>query len=325
MEDGAATRAMEGRCYQYCSSPAPLQAFESGPPAGSDRFLVVMGGLTDGLLPTAYTPPLAAAVAAEGWSTVQPLLRGSYCQFGTGGLDNDVEDLSSLVSFLRDHRGAKHIALLGHSTGCQISVRFLATDGTGAAEELRAMVVLAVLQAPVSDREAGPLAGVGPEVITEARALADAGKGSSIISHALYGFIPLSAQRALDLFDRLGADDMFSSDLSESELAARLGHLGGSGAHVLLALSMKDQYVPLLSAEGGAQAYTELGKRLLAAVTAGGGGDVQGDFPDKASLLLIDGADHPLSGPHETAGGAQLVQAVVERIRSCVDAAAQPK
>lgn len=265
-----------------------------------------MGGLTDGLLPTSYTPPLAAAVAKEGWSTVQPLLRGSYCQFGTGGLDRDVEDLSSLLTFLRDRRGAKQIALLGHSTGCQITVRFLADDGTGASEALRSMVVLAVLQAPVSDREAAPSSGVNvPEVVAEARTLVDAGNASKIISHALYGFIPLSAQRALDLFDRLGADDMFSSDMTDSELSSRLGHLGRCSAQVLLVLSMLDQYVPL--ANSGGAAYADLGKRLLSAVACS-----NEDAPN-ASLLMIDGADHALSEqPHVDT----LVQAVVEHIRA---------
>ena len=45
-------------------------------------------------------------------------------------LDRDVEDLSSLLTFLRDRRGAKQVALLGHSTGCQITVCFLVDDGT---------------------------------------------------------------------------------------------------------------------------------------------------------------------------------------------------
>ena len=302
MEDA---RTMEGRVYQYCSAPAPLQAFESGPLEGSENALVVMGGLTDGLLPTTYTPPLAAAVAAEGWATVQPLLRGSYCQFGTGGLDRDVEDLSSLLKFLRDRRGAKRVALLGHSTGCQITARFLADDGTGGSEELRSMVVLAVLQAPVSDREAGPLSGVNvSEVVAEARLAVGAGNGSRLISHALYGFIPLSAQRALDLFDRLGADDMFSSDMTGSELSSRLGHLGRCGAHVLLSLSMDDQYVPLASA--GGSGYADLGKRLLDAVT-GSEGDAS-----SATLLMINGADHALS---DKSHALQLVHAVVEQIR----------
>lgn len=273
----------------------------------SERFLVVMGGLTDGLLPTAYTPPLAAAVAKEGWSTVQPLLRGSYCQFGTGGLDRDVEDLSSLLTFLRDKRGAKQIALLGHSTGCQITVRFLADDGTGASEALRSMVVLAVLQAPVSDREAAPLCGVSvPEVVAEARTLVDAGNTSTIISHALYGFIPLSAQRALDLFDRLGADDMFSSDMTDSELSSRLGHLGSCSAQVLLVLSMHDQYVPLVNS--GGTAYADFGKRLLSAVDSCSNEDAP-----SASLLMIDGADHAVS---EQLHVETFVHSVVEHIRS---------
>ena len=160
------------------------------------------------------------------------------------------------------------------------------------------MVVLAVLQAPVSDREAAPESGVGPEVVAEARALVDAGKGGAIISHALYGFIPLSAQRALDLFERLGADDMFSSDMTEVELSSRLGHLGDGGAHVHIALSMADQYVPLLK-DNGVEAYAALGARLL----AGMGGNRAA-----ATLQLIEGADHALSGA--TAGQAFVAKVV---------------
>ena len=98
------------------------------------------------------------------------------------------------------------------------------------AEDLHVLV----LQAPVSDREVGPKSGVGLEVVTEVRALVGEGKGQ-VISYSLhvYGFIPLSAPRALDLFDRLGADDTFSADMTEYELASRLGylaiqHVGGS-------------------------------------------------------------------------------------------------
>ena len=82
-------------------------------------------------------------------------MRNSYCQFGIGtsGLDADVADLGSLLHFLVTRRGAKRIALLGHSTECQVIVHFMRTAAVG----LSRLVKLAVLQAPVSDREAGSL------------------------------------------------------------------------------------------------------------------------------------------------------------------------
>ena len=60
------------------------------------------------------------------------------------------------------------------------------------AEDLRALV----LQAPVSDHVAGPESGIGPEVVTESRALVSNVQG---MSYSLYGFIPLSAPQGLDL------------------------------------------------------------------------------------------------------------------------------
>ena len=53
-----------------------MQAFESGP-RRTENFVVVMGGLTDGLLPCGYVPPLAKKAAASGWATVQAVMRGS--------------------------------------------------------------------------------------------------------------------------------------------------------------------------------------------------------------------------------------------------------
>ena len=102
---------------------------------------------------------------------------------------------------------------------------------------------------------------------------------------------------------------MFSSDMTEAELSSRLGHLGGGGgAHVHLALSMADQYVPLLK-DSGVEAYAALGARLLAGVVGGEGG--------AATLQLIEGADHALS---EAAAGAAFVARVVELLGGVADA-----
>jgi hypothetical protein len=43
------------------------------------------------------------------------------------------------------------------------------------------------------------------------------------------------------LASRLGADDYFSSDLTDSELAGRLGHVA---VPCLIALGAEDEYVP---------------------------------------------------------------------------------
>ena len=146
------------------------------------------------------------------------VLPSSDCQFGIGaqGLDRvsaatvdlqrqqsqpsrltadrcceqDVEDLSELLRYLQRRRGAKRIAIVGHSTGCQVIVHFMAT----ADEELRRIVQLTALQAPVSDREAAEGSGVGPEVVPTARRHVDAGEGETLV-HSLYGIAPLSAQR----------------------------------------------------------------------------------------------------------------------------------
>jgi pimeloyl-ACP methyl ester carboxylesterase len=127
---------------------------------------------------------------------VQPVFRGSYCQFGTGGLERDVEDLSELLTHLAEQRGAHTFALLGHSTGCQIIVQFLRS---AASAPLRARVRVAVLQAPVSDREAAPASGVAlEELLPRARASVGRGEPGAIV-HVLYGIAPLSAVLFIDV------------------------------------------------------------------------------------------------------------------------------
>mmetsp|Transcript_11094 Transcript_11094/g.14595 ORF Transcript_11094/g.14595 Transcript_11094/m.14595 type:complete len:133 (-) Transcript_11094:1494-1892(-) len=60
---------------------------------------------------------------------------------------------------------------------------------------------------------------------------------------------PITAQRFLDLQDKGGADDFFSSDYTDMELQERLGHVGqqtyeSTGLQVLVAFSGADEYVP---------------------------------------------------------------------------------
>ena len=82
---------MQGSLFVYAPG---RQAFVTG--SLQKKAAVLLGGLSDGLLACPYAPPLAEALEALGYATVQPILRTSYAQFGFGSLDNDVEDLEEL-------------------------------------------------------------------------------------------------------------------------------------------------------------------------------------------------------------------------------------
>lgn len=110
---------LEGRLYRYRTSPAALQAFESPAAHAFTRFVIYVGGLTDGLLACPYVDSLAAECARRRWALVQPIISSSYAGFGTGSVARDAAELSELAEHLRVARGATALALVGHSTGCQ--------------------------------------------------------------------------------------------------------------------------------------------------------------------------------------------------------------
>lgn len=267
----------EGALFQYTSTPCQLQAFESGV-IGSKNVLIMVGGLTDGLLACPYVPALSIACKAHSYALIQPILRSSYCQFGMQTLANDVEDLNSLVDFLRSNRGDDlAITFIGHSTGCQIAVTFCKTS-----QLARNFVKKIVLQAPVSDREALLLEeskDFVENLIVTANNLVEAGKGRQIV-HSLYGIAPLTATRTLDLFSEGGLDDMFSSYLTDEQLKNRLGHM--KAFQTMISISLDDQYVP-------AGVYPLMGKRMKDAMNA--------DL-----LIEIADADHSLRQGQDAMG-----------------------
>lgn len=72
---------LQGTLFKYGPGPSHL-AFRSGAP--SARCVVLVGGLTDGLLFAPYCGLLSERLAAEGWGLVQAQLSSSY-QVGLGG------------------------------------------------------------------------------------------------------------------------------------------------------------------------------------------------------------------------------------------------
>jgi len=245
-----------GQLFQYCSSPS-LIAFESSPPSLGQTLsqsicnqkCILLGGLSDGPIPTPYTKQLEQSCHNMGWSLVQPILSSSYLGFGHGSLRRDTNEILQLLEYLSEHHNAQRFALVGHSTGCQNLIHILKNYGRGVDVIHRIKVV--VLQAPVSDRESLPLSSSHGsnhnENIQHAQSLLAKGAGEEMMPRSAF-WAPITAYRYLSLFDTNGDDDYFSSDLSDVELHQRLGHVGKlgrtTGMHVLVAFSKQDEYVP---------------------------------------------------------------------------------
>mmetsp|Transcript_13115 Transcript_13115/g.17067 ORF Transcript_13115/g.17067 Transcript_13115/m.17067 type:complete len:284 (-) Transcript_13115:197-1048(-) len=251
-----------------------LHAFESGA-VGSSKVLVFLGGLTDGLFACSFVPRLSRILEAKNYALIQPILRSSYNMFGTGTLDRDSTDLSLLFTYLlgdeKRSEKVKDIKLLGHSTGCQIAVHYC----LNLPAQFKPYLQTVILQAPVSDRDALPLELSEAEINTlleRAKSLIQQDRGKEIVY--FYDTAPVSGQRFLDLFDKGGKDDMFSSDLTDSELRGRLGHM--DSFKTLIVISLADEYVPK-------DTYPRLGYRLKEAIGV------------SAELLVIKNGDHSLT------------------------------
>lgn len=96
-------------------------AYEMGNTSARNA-LVFIGGLKDGPHTTPYIWTVAKRLEEAtqlGYSVFEIRMRSSFNGFGTSSLKKDVEDISSLVSYLRG-RGKDKIVLMGHSTGCQV-------------------------------------------------------------------------------------------------------------------------------------------------------------------------------------------------------------
>ena len=227
-----------GALFQYRSFPG-LVAFEStspslllsndvttttntipapaGEPNLSPNKCILLGGLSDGLIPTPYTSMLEKKCHELGWSLVQPILSSSYLGFGNGSLQRDTEEISMLLRYLQHHRCGTIFAIVGHSTGCQNSCHFTKYGD----EEMISRTKVIALQAPVSDRE-GPMQDKETYTrnIAYAKKLVDAGRGNEMMPRSTF-WSPITASRFLDLQDYNGADDFFSSDLSLDELSEK--------------------------------------------------------------------------------------------------------
>lgn len=259
------------------------------------------GGLTDGFFATPYLPALASALARGGWSLVSALLRSSHSAWGCSSLDDDADDVDTLLKHL-GARGSAGAVLMGHSTGCQISVRTAfrlheaaALGGADDESAARAPLLGAVLQAPVSDREWFAHDPHTARRLAAAASAVCADLEKSIVWWSEWDRAPVTALRTLALAAKGGDDDMFSSDLTDSELRRAMAPL--AGLPVLVVASGADEYVPR-SVDIDALAH-----RIAGAIVPRGGG----------TAVVLEGAGHNCAGRED-----EVVEAVVEFVaRRC--------
>ena len=270
---GTGTRAMQGSLFVYAPG---RQAFVTG--SLQKKAAVLLGGLSDGLLACPYAPPLAEALEALGYATVQPILRTSYAQFGFGSLDNDVEDLEALFA-CEAFRGVEEVFLVGHSTGSQICAHY-ARHGKAAKK------LSVCLQGGVSDRETDSEQEVvrRSPILTRAQWQVDTGKGAEFLPRECH-WAPMTARRYLDLHDVGGADDYFSSDLADDEMRKRFSAFGAKGVGCLVAYSGADEYAPKSVDK------PKLVEKICGACAAGNAARVAG--------LVVAGAPHNCAGAEE--------------------------
>ena len=232
--------------------PPNLSAFEPTKPLTPDakiNTILWIGGMSD--TPLAVTYPLSIARALDPtWSLMTASLASTGMGWGASTITRDADDVARLVAYVRELRPGGRIVLMGHGTGCQDCMEYL----TGRHAGDRPPVDGVILQAPASDREA--LADALPQAfVEEANALAlkmcREGKATDFMPARLtrpsFGRLGVTARRWVDVASpgpaHDGADDFFSSDLTDDRLEASFGRLPRT-APLLVLFSGADAYVP---------------------------------------------------------------------------------
>jgi len=237
-----------GILHQYNNTK--LTAFEHTPKPSSEsakNIIIFIGGLFDGFMTVKYASKISDSLDPK-WTLAEVLLSSSYAGWGTSSLVQDAKELHECVSYFKGI-GKEKVVLMGHSTGCQDTMEYL----TGPGHEARLKnnkINGAIIQAPVSDREAFAVAYTPIDKynksITTAQELVSHGKGDEILPKFLWPeFLPapITASRWLSLTTLDGADDYFSSDLKDEQLRKTFGNLPKETKLCIL-FSGSDEYVP---------------------------------------------------------------------------------
>jgi len=168
-------------------------------------------------------------------SVVQPVFSSSYLGFGLAtGLERDILELLLLLSS-NEMNTIPKLVLVGHSTGCQVLLKCITSSAWRSLPcEARNRVHSIVLQGPVSDRESflgdahmrqmiSWACPTSPQ--TEGNGvfhLSDTPEKSQLCPLGYFCGAAINAGRLRSLLCRLGEEDLFSTDLSEKEVASQL-------------------------------------------------------------------------------------------------------
>lgn len=276
------------------------------------------------------------------WSLFSLNLSSSYGQWGLGHLDRDTDEIAECVRYILDYKATKFdnskIVLMGHSTGSQVVLHYLHRPNPhvstpifdpGLQHIIRPTVDGAIMQAPVSDREAILWVlkeGIGDTSPSQAQAAYNqivamakdaAGRDQSIdiilpialTSQIGYGKVPISCRRLMSLISPESPrapqeDDLFSSDLSDEQLSKTFGMVKTQGllkGKLVVLFSGADQSVPdWVNKES-------LLRRWKYAADRGGKDQI---WDDEYSAV-IPGASHALSNDDQAEPRKDLVRRVL--------------
>ncbi|KAJ2904617.1 dolichol-phosphate mannosyltransferase [Zalerion maritima] len=241
------------RVHHFKSLTPQSCAYELGR-EDSRNAVVFIGGLGDGPHTIPYVRTIAQHLKSSrpdlSYSIFEIRMTSSFGGFGFSSLQNDVADISALVSHLRGELGRQKVVLLGHSTGCQDCMEYAArtatATGTGTENGAVPAVDGFVLQGPVSDREALSLSMSQHDTdaaIAWAEGLIKTGQGDEVMPRTMVPAFktPITAYRWWSLAGRGGDDDYFSSDLPDTRLAEIWRPFSKP---VLILHSAEDEHVP---------------------------------------------------------------------------------
>ncbi|EXJ60850.1 hypothetical protein A1O7_05003 [Cladophialophora yegresii CBS 114405] len=321
----------------------------SSPP----NVLLFVGGLYDNFRWPRYLDDLAALfprdVPDQQWRVMQVQLSSNGRSWGLFDLDRDVEEIATAISYIRDNitqSPATPVILMGHSTGCQDSFHYLVSPISPSSP--RPNISGAILQAPVSDREA-----ILHELETNSSAKAAYDATLAVIRSTpfekykttilpfdlmtpLFGPSPVSISRFLSLVSpdsptQPSMDDYFSSDLSDERLKATFGQIGHV-AHLVPPPAQKSQRSILVLQGADDQSIpphvdkAALLSRWKAAIESSGS-----TAPLSRHSAIIEHATHDIAGSSIQAKEARLVKmrsAVLRYLEDTVggvgDGAGQP-
>lgn len=199
--------------FHYCDEDRSLLGFVSLKDDGTvcRNALVQVYGIRSGFMSLKCTEQLSNELLKINYSLVQVNLSSTFLQFGIASLKSDCTELTKLMKKIKQLYRFEHVAMLGHSTGCQDALYF--ERYSEAADFLDAII----LQGAVSDRDWLVRQEETPQMLKQAEKLKEEDKEYALLSERLLG-APITAYRFLSLAGRLTDDDMFSVDLTEEEL-----------------------------------------------------------------------------------------------------------